>query len=98
MILRPPISTRTDTRFPYTALFRSAIAPTAAVHGLRQERGTAPSCLAWRLSLVSIGTNDNIPDVCNMGSARSSGSNGVFGTHRAKDGAILDEATLLQAR
>src|SRR3546814_8175539 len=23
MILRPPISTRTDTRFPYTTLFRS---------------------------------------------------------------------------
>src|SRR3546814_8688805 len=27
MIRRPPRSTRTDTRFPYTTLFRSAIAP-----------------------------------------------------------------------
>src|SRR3546814_15618125 len=27
MIRRPPISTRTDTLFPYTTLFRSAIAP-----------------------------------------------------------------------
>src|SRR3546814_13348227 len=25
MILRPPISTRTDTLFPYTTLFRSAV-------------------------------------------------------------------------
>src|SRR3546814_6462378 len=27
MLRRPPRSTRTDTLFPYTALFRSAIAP-----------------------------------------------------------------------
>src|SRR3546814_12485762 len=27
MIRRPPRSTRTDTRFPYTTLFRSAAAP-----------------------------------------------------------------------
>src|SRR3546814_17239056 len=30
MIRRPPISTRTDTLFPYTTLFRSAVG-----HGLR---------------------------------------------------------------
>src|SRR3546814_15738216 len=30
MILRPPRSTRTDTLFPYTTLFRSAVAPGAA--------------------------------------------------------------------
>src|SRR3546814_2251448 len=29
MIRRPPRSTRTDTRFPYTTLFRSAAAPSA---------------------------------------------------------------------
>src|SRR3546814_1380965 len=30
MILRPPISTRTDTLFPYTTLFRSRVATAAA--------------------------------------------------------------------
>src|SRR3546814_7161476 len=30
MILRPPRSTRTDTLFPYTTLFRSLLAPAAA--------------------------------------------------------------------
>src|SRR3546814_6667155 len=29
MIRRPPRSTRTDTLFPYTTLFRSTVAPTA---------------------------------------------------------------------
>src|SRR3546814_4403966 len=33
MIRRPPRSTRTDTLFPYTTLFRSAGAAAAAVHG-----------------------------------------------------------------
>src|SRR3546814_8886582 len=31
MIRRPPRSTRTDTRFPYTTLFRSAVADSEAV-------------------------------------------------------------------
>src|SRR3546814_15415511 len=33
MIRRPPRSTRTDTLFPYTTLFRSAIAARAALGG-----------------------------------------------------------------
>src|SRR3546814_9560633 len=42
MILRPPISTRTDTLFPYTTLFRSQ--PACAVHPrdrLSRSRGRA---------------------------------------------------------
>src|SRR3546814_12814582 len=35
MIRRPPRSTRTDTLFPYTTLFRSVI-PNALVEGLRK--------------------------------------------------------------
>src|SRR3546814_17981824 len=41
MILRPPRSTRTDTLFPYTTLFRSRVAPEhrfAAVEQLRVAR------------------------------------------------------------
>src|SRR3546814_8169273 len=38
MILRPPISTRTDTRFPYTTLFRSGLlAPAAAPFGAEAD-------------------------------------------------------------
>src|SRR3546814_8681527 len=36
MIRRPPISTRTDTLFPYTTLFRSALS--AEIARLRNER------------------------------------------------------------
>src|SRR3546814_5429939 len=38
MIRRPPRSTRTDTLFPYTTLFRSAIPGSRA--GLREDRHT----------------------------------------------------------
>src|SRR3546814_20972864 len=37
MIRRPPRSTRTDTLFPYTTLFRS-----------KQSRSLAPSIVRWR--------------------------------------------------
>src|SRR3546814_2956798 len=37
MIRRPPRSTRTDTLFPYTTLFRSAVAAGRQHHGLRTE-------------------------------------------------------------
>src|SRR3546814_1872459 len=37
MIRRPPRSTRTDTLFPYTTLFRSSPSPTAR-HALRRGR------------------------------------------------------------
>src|SRR3546814_7156807 len=41
MIRRPPRSTRTDTLFPYTTLFRS--------HGLRGRGGAAPGILGCAL-------------------------------------------------
>src|SRR3546814_12444394 len=34
MIRRPPRSTRTDTLFPYTTLFRSADSPAVLAHGM----------------------------------------------------------------
>src|SRR3546814_1997206 len=34
MIRRPPVSTRTDTRFPYTTLFRSPVAATFTLAAL----------------------------------------------------------------
>src|SRR3546814_8472024 len=38
MMLRPPRSTRTDTRLPYTTLFRSGVADQEAVEQLLRER------------------------------------------------------------
>src|SRR3546814_16062702 len=38
MIRRPPRSTRTDTLFPYTTLFRSVLAGAGDAHGLARER------------------------------------------------------------
>src|SRR3546814_20878857 len=45
MIRRPPRSTRTDTLFPYTTLFRSCSAPLRVVPG----RGIAPQRLVYAL-------------------------------------------------
>src|SRR3546814_11744815 len=44
MIRRPPISTRTDTLFPYTTLFRSlfSLCRGRAPQRLRDRLGTAP--------------------------------------------------------
>src|SRR3546814_2769720 len=38
MIRRPPRSTRTDTLFPYTTLFRSPVGPGAVTHGVAQGK------------------------------------------------------------
>src|SRR3546814_1545487 len=57
MIRRPPRSTRTDTLFPYTTLFRSGNARRArpaalksrrAVPALRFQRTVAPGLAPWR--------------------------------------------------
>src|SRR3546814_8114164 len=40
MIRRPPRSTRTDTRFPYTTLFRS-------------DRNPALTATAWRVTVIA---------------------------------------------
>src|SRR3546814_3615728 len=42
MIRRPPKSTRTDTLFPYTPLFRSAAAADPAAEDPAQHRGRGP--------------------------------------------------------
>src|SRR3546814_9828876 len=48
MILQPPGSTRTDTLFPYTTLFRSAF------QTVRSDSDTPPnSSLDWAAALVS---------------------------------------------
>src|SRR3546814_3841409 len=41
MILRPPRSTRTDTLFPYTTLFRSYVHGLVFFHSVLQQRKTA---------------------------------------------------------
>src|SRR3546814_996383 len=47
MIRRPPRSTRTDTLFPYTTLFRSdrVVAPEAAANGRRRRGGRMRAAL-----------------------------------------------------
>src|SRR3546814_1788246 len=51
MIRRPPRSTRTDTLFPYTTLFRSSVFPTAP--RTRSDRTAANRHPVRRLSSLS---------------------------------------------
>src|SRR3546814_15110876 len=65
MILRPPRSTRTDTLFPYTTLFRSEAArdravghrPHDHVHGLGHQADEVPEGVvrARRLRIAAVG-------------------------------------------
>src|SRR3546814_205322 len=63
MIRRPPRSTRTDTRFPYTTLFRSCLAPIAIMAVLSFAYAPMDSTLglwssrvlAWDARDVSLG-------------------------------------------
>src|SRR3546814_11659970 len=56
MIRRPPRSTRTDTLFPYTTLFRSACAC-----GLVRAKGLEPPHLAILVPKTSASTNSATP-------------------------------------
>src|SRR3546814_3934953 len=47
MIRRPPRSTRTDTLFPYTTLFRSGFAAGLYRHDRRRGAGPASAAAAW---------------------------------------------------
>src|SRR3546814_14729592 len=47
MIRRPPRSTRTDTRFPYTTLFRSAFWAGGDLHGIYKGMQDNSSGQAW---------------------------------------------------
>src|SRR3546814_12369154 len=48
MIRRPPRSTRTDTLFPYTTLFRSCPHPPACADSICRSRRTAPPTVRHR--------------------------------------------------
>src|SRR3546814_2651001 len=60
MIRRPPRSTRTDTRFPYTTLFRSTIVSIDTVGGDRRMVFRAPGLLAG----TQIGDSIAVDGVC----------------------------------
>src|SRR3546814_8477112 len=60
MIRRPPRSTRTDTLFPYTTLFRSAPPREALLCAARQETGKFG--LVHAAGLVAVGRCEGLTD------------------------------------
>src|SRR3546814_4082465 len=64
MIRRPPRSTRTDTRFPYTTLFRSNLAEWTKAVGDRGMRLRNNLARAWdkRLETLAIQRMKNVAD------------------------------------
>src|SRR3546814_1757400 len=55
MIRRPPRSTRTDTLFPYTTLFRS-------IHDALAAKGETAGPIPWAVNLVTHSSNVRIAD------------------------------------
>src|SRR3546814_4483937 len=81
MIRRPPRSTRTDTLFPYTTLFRSPVADVAAPESFRIERSRDASrgAIRWGSRLRS--TRAERGNVCSRPIAADPPRNGE-GDHR----------------
>src|SRR3546814_5196635 len=62
MIRRPPRSTRTDTLFPYTTLFRSTTAPFSLTSWTRRPLGTMVLGVAYRANVPWNETGYNNPE------------------------------------
>src|SRR3546814_18853801 len=80
MIRRPPRSTRTDTLFPYTTLFRSIIGDGSDNGGLGANDGSTPTTV--NEDLDDDGTAETVVDggkgfVCTMGANGFSGPDGA---------------------
>src|SRR3546814_16474642 len=61
MIRRPPRSTRTDTLFPYTTLFRSAARPSTLIEWRIQGRPPPCLCLRHRDPMVHVAAGYGLP-------------------------------------
>src|SRR3546814_20200504 len=75
MIRRPPRSTRTDTLFPYTTLFRS---PRNAHDFHLRPRQFGSRCRLWKIPLRDASSQDGIvePTVDGFGISRTYGAYG----------------------
>src|SRR3546814_17148757 len=71
MIRRPPRSTRTDTLFPYTTLFRSARSSAALPHGLRRRRLQPENEGAEQVGIRTGGSEGNADAASTFYDARS---------------------------
>src|SRR3546814_4996061 len=83
MIRRPPRSTRTDTLFPYTTLFRS---PVLELRDLASPGKLAPTSLTLRAGEV-LGLAGT------LGSGRSELLHAIFGADPAAPGTVLLDGT-----
>src|SRR3546814_1615614 len=83
MIRRPPRSTRTDTLFPYTTLFRS---PVLELRDLASPGKLAPTSLTLRAGEV-LGLAGT------LGSGRSELLHAIFGADPAATGTVLLDGT-----
>src|SRR3546814_6246747 len=94
MIRRPPRSTRTDTLFPYTTLFRSAIGGTAAdntMAALLAQRGS--NDLAATLAGVRASATQTAAEIARGNVATAAGVNQNTAGTVAEIGNLLKGAT-----
>src|SRR3546814_20713529 len=100
MIRRPPRSTRTDTRFPYTTLFRSHTSATGPVHNPYKMGDAAGGSSSGSAALVAAGEVDMAIGGDQGGSVRlpasMCGCYGMKPTHRLVPytGVLSIEATI----
>src|SRR3546814_17509482 len=74
MIRRPPRSTRTDTLFPYTTLFRSALTLKSAIETahatIHQVAQSQPQCAGMGTTIVVAALHDDRIAIAYVGDSR----------------------------
>src|SRR3546814_8534221 len=85
MIRRPPISTRTDTLFPYTTLFRSRLGAAFVRHDRRRGRGA----LALHAERAAGEGGEHVAREAEHGEYEGAGEPGGGGAKTPEDGQRL---------
>src|SRR3546814_1423290 len=100
MIRRPPRSTRTDTLFPYTTLFRSAVIQTAPMNEAERsaycrEHGLYPEQLeAWKQAFEAMDAGSTSADTAQLTAERKT-SRKLAKELLRKERALAEAAALL---
>src|SRR3546814_1429211 len=97
MIRRPPRSTRTDTLFPYTTLFRSPVGRKCRAHGVAIVNKSGADYTGWRIAHpVTSRAAVIAPNISTVIASAAKPSGPDDGSRRALDGFVAARLALTE--